>query len=56
MIPEVSNLLDSMLEDDSSVTGSGALSRFEAICSRLSPEDLRLPVAAWRWRSGVLNS
>jgi hypothetical protein len=56
VIPEIGNLLDSMKEDDSSVTASGALSRFEEICAPLTVGDLDLPVAAYRWSDGVFYS
>jgi hypothetical protein len=56
VIPEIGNLLDSMKQEDGSVTASAALSRFEEICAPLIVEDLDLPVAAYRWSDGVFYS
>ncbi|KAF7763439.1 hypothetical protein Agabi119p4_7976 [Agaricus bisporus var. burnettii] len=55
VIPPIVDLLDSMMENDSSVTASAALSRFEEVCASLTKADLNLPVAAYLWSDGHLQ-
>ncbi|XP_006463118.1 hypothetical protein AGABI2DRAFT_119942 [Agaricus bisporus var. bisporus H97] len=55
VIPRIGRLLDSMMAEDSEVTATTALFRFEEICSGLTMEDLNLAVAAHQFSHGKLQ-
>ncbi|KAF7763827.1 hypothetical protein Agabi119p4_8364 [Agaricus bisporus var. burnettii] len=55
VIPRIGHLLDSMMVEDSEVTATTALFRFEEICGGLTMEDLNLAVAAHQFSHGKLQ-